>query len=106
MKDHSQQNNTSVSLPSCFIKFQVTNQERFPILTSAFEILKQEKFRYLETVFDDKEEKEQENADNEQDMQKIHEQTLQNLMNAFFDMLDEQALAHFWWPSKQENQDY
>lgn len=66
------------------------------MLTHAFEILKQEKLKYLAEIFED--DGAQENNS--------HEQALRKLVEVLFDLFDEQALAHFWWPSKQEHQDY
>lgn len=105
MKNASPQSGLPSSWPLCFITFRVTNPERFHILAHAFEILKQEKCKYLEAVFEDVEQDEQEN-DGYEVFRNLHEQVLRNLMDIFFDAFDEHILAHFWWPSKQENQDY
>ena len=76
----------------CFIEFRVTDQERFHVLCQAFEILKHEKLQYLEVVFGEEDDEAENNR----------EQTLQRLVNTLFDVFDERALAHFWWPSRQE----
>src|SRR5581483_1881024 len=84
-------------LPPCFIAFQVTNQERFHTLAQAFEILKQEKFKQVATMC--------ENDAGEYDTA-AHTQTLRSLVDILFDLFDEQALTHFWWPSKQESEEH
>lgn len=80
----------------CFIDFRVTDQERFQVLCRAFEILKQEKLHLLAATF------EEENAETENNQ----EQTLQKLVDIMFDVFDEQALSHFWCPSRQERDAY
>jgi hypothetical protein len=85
------------SLPPCFIAFQVTDQERFHTLVHAFEILKQEKLKQIAPMFEN---------DAEEYNTATHTQTLRSLVDILFDLFDEQALAHFWWPSKQECQDH
>ncbi|MFL5664687.1 MAG: hypothetical protein ACJ8BW_25570 [Ktedonobacteraceae bacterium] len=85
----------------CFIDFQVTDQERFQVLCHAFEILKQEKLHLLAATFEE-ENAEEENAETEN----TQEQTLQRLVDTLFDVFDEQALSHFWWPSRQERDAY
>lgn len=80
----------------CFIDFQVTDQERFQRLCHAFEILKQEKLDLLAGTF---ETEIAETEDNE-------EEGLQRLVDALFEVFDEQALSHFWWPSQQERDAY
>ncbi len=90
------QHHVANSWPACFIKFRVNDQARFQILAQIFEISKQEKSRYLAALFEDEE-------DQENDYQ---EQALRKLVESLFDLFDEQALAHFWWPSKQEQLDY
>jgi hypothetical protein len=105
MKKPSQQDSMPASSPPCLVEFRVTNQERFQILAHAFEILKQEKLKYLQVTFEQAAE-EQENEGDEQAFSNIHEKILHDLMETFFDLLDERALSHFWWPSKQESQNY
>jgi hypothetical protein len=80
----------------CFIDFWVKDQERFQDLSHAFEILKQEKLQQLAVMFREE--------DGETENNK--EQTLQKLVDTLFDLFDEQALAHFWWPSQQERDAY
>jgi hypothetical protein len=96
MKNLPPQSRGPDSWTPCFIKFRATDQERFQILIHAFEILKQEKLKYLAEIFEDDGAQENNN----------HEQALRKLVEVLFDLFDEQALAHFWWPSKQEHQDY
>lgn len=90
--------------PLCFIKFRVMDQERFQLLAHAFEVLKQEKHKLTEAAFGDNEGHIPE--DNEKHYDTLHEQALRKLTDSLFDLFDEQTLAHFWWPSKQEAQDY
>lgn len=96
MKNLPPQSRVPESWPPCFITFRATDQERFHILTHAFEILKQEKLKYFAVIFE-------EDGTQEND---CHEQALRKLVEVLFDLFDEQTLAHFWWPSKQELQDY
>ena len=53
MKNLPPQSRVPESWPLCFIKFRATDQERFQMLTHAFEILKQEKLTYLAKMFED-----------------------------------------------------
>ncbi len=96
MKNLPPQSRVPESWPPRFITFRATDQERFQMLTHAFAILKQEKLKYLANMFED-------DGVQENDS---HEQVLRNLVEVLFDLFDEQTLAHFWWPSKQEHQDY
>ncbi|HEY4387231.1 MAG TPA: hypothetical protein VGN34_22475, partial [Ktedonobacteraceae bacterium] len=62
MKPFPPQSSGPDSWPPCFIVFRVTNQERFQIFAHSFEILKQEKLKYLTAVFErDEHEERQEN---------------------------------------------
>jgi len=76
----------------CFIDFRVTDQDRFQVLCHAFEFLKQEKLQQLEVTLGEEDDETENNQ----------EQTLQRLVDTLFDLFDERALAHFWWPSQQE----
>lgn len=96
MKNFPPQSHMGEDWPPCFLKFRVTDQERFYMLTQAFETLKHEKSKYLAGLA-----KDDGTLDNSH-----HEQTLCKLVEVLFDLFDERALAHFWWPSKQECQDY
>lgn len=96
MNNFSPQESASQVPPPCFIKFRVTDLEHFQTLARSFEILKQEKLKLFAMLFGDSVEQED----------GVHEQVLQKLADVLFDLLDEQALSHFWWPSKQENEDY
>ena len=79
----------------CFIEFRVTSKERFQVLAHVFDLLKQEKSRRLVAI-----------KKNESESREEQEQVLQKLVNVLFDLLDERVLANFWWPSKQEVEDY
>jgi hypothetical protein len=109
MQDLSPQNNASDSPPPCFIEFRAPEQERFRTLVRAFEILKQEKHKLNEILSDDDEGDDDEEQGSEQKVQSTndsHEQALRELREVFFDLFDEHVLAHFWWPSEQERQEY
>jgi hypothetical protein len=105
MKDLSPQSSSSApGSPSCFIKFRAIEQNRFHMLVHAFEILKQEKFKLNEILNEDNEE--QANNQEEEQVNGYHEHVLRKLAEVLFDLFDQHILAHFWWPSEQERQDY
>jgi regulator of sigma D len=87
----------------CFFKFRVPSQERLHLLSHIFEILKQEKQKILESYENRPDEEIDEESDRqiEEDRQKWNEIT-ENL----FVLFDDQALAHFWWPTKQEREEH
>ena len=102
MKNLSPQSRAPENWPPCFITFRVTNQKRFPILIHAFEILKQEKLMLDKILYDDNDE--QASEQKEKLVDNYHDQTVQKLEEVLFDLFDEQILAYFWRPSKQELQ--
>lgn len=107
MQDLSPQDSAPGSSPPCFIEFRVTEQERFHILVHAFEILKQGKLKLDEILSeDDKEQASKQGEEQAKDYHERHERVLQQLVGVLLDLFDQQALAHFWWPSEQELQDY
>jgi hypothetical protein len=73
------------------------------MLSHVFDILKAEKMRRIEGLkkyCDDE-------KDDELELQlKEDHQRQEQIEEEIFDLLDEQALLHFWWPSKEENDAY
>lgn len=67
---------------SCFVVFRVTDKERFMVLARVFEILKQAKQTLL--------------------VQGESHEMIEQLIDMLFDLLDDQVLSHFWWPSRQQ----
>ena len=104
MKNLSSQSSAPGRLPACFIEFRVTEQKRFHMLVQAFELLKQGKLKLDEIFSEDNEE--QTSKQDEEQANDYHEHVLQQLVGVLLDLFDQQALAHFWWPSEQELQEY
>src|SRR5579884_3655926 len=87
----------------CFIKFRIPSDERFHALSRAFDVLKQEKQKILEELAHDADEEDDEEVDRRVEEKKRKEDAIANTL---FDLFDEQALSHFWWPSQQDWEAY
>src|SRR6266576_4408247 len=86
MKDLPPQSRILDNWPLCFVEFRVRDQERFQILSHAFELFKQEKLKLLAAISDD--------DDDDREMENdVHQQALRKLADALFDLFDEQVLA-------------
>jgi hypothetical protein len=91
-------------LCQCFIKFRVPGDERFQALSRIFEILKQKKQKIIKEIYNA--------SDDDGDDEEVDRQVEENkrkrdaITDSLFDLFDEQALSHFWWPSNKDWEEY